>query len=445
MRGSKWPKGAATVGGPPPNAEGGSVHTPATSWRDRDLVKGDPGALDGASGAQAGDQLAAAPGRGASPGYSAAMSGQPGGAEQETRRPPVPGGAATWESGPVTKGPAEGSNPQAPGCGTGVVVGAVVEVVSSPPSSWPAASLCEAPATVLPAAIQDWQRPQEKQDPREAMAAADPRESTAAADPWEVNSGGEPLAMKAAAGAPLLPRTLQPVAPKAMQSSRQPQAMQSSRQPQAMWSSRQPWAWPTVQEPPARVAAARVPLPCWQQEVEPAPALLVAEAGTAARLPLVAEAGTAARLPLVVEAGTAARLPLVALPPPPTARLELMVLPTLLTMGLGLVALPAPPTAGLGLVAGVSAGLPSAEKTAAAVEPELHALIPPQKNRGLGFQLLPSGHRMHWLLPSGHRTHWLLPSRHRTHWLLLLILGGADGHCVPICPTARAQLCREPF
>ncbi|MGH0119002.1 UNVERIFIED_CONTAM: hypothetical protein FKN15_003551 [Acipenser sinensis] len=63
-RGSKWPKGAATVGGPPsPNAEGGSVHSPAPSWRDRDLAKGDPGALDGASGAQAGDQSAAAPGR----------------------------------------------------------------------------------------------------------------------------------------------------------------------------------------------------------------------------------------------------------------------------------------------------------------------------------------------------------------------------------------------
>ncbi|MGH0173810.1 UNVERIFIED_CONTAM: hypothetical protein FKN15_066522 [Acipenser sinensis] len=158
------------VGGPPsPNAEGVSVHSPAPSWRDRDLAKGDPGALDGASGAQAGDQSAAAPSRGASPGDSAATSGQPGGAEQETRRPPVPGGAATWESGPATKGPdmepgcpgaqAEGSNPQAPGCGTGVVVGAVVEVVSSPPppSSWPGAPLCEAPATVLPAAIQDWQ------------------------------------------------------------------------------------------------------------------------------------------------------------------------------------------------------------------------------------------------------------------------------------------------
>ncbi|MGH0143799.1 UNVERIFIED_CONTAM: hypothetical protein FKN15_063220, partial [Acipenser sinensis] len=198
MRGSKWPKGAAMVGGPPsPNAEGGSVHSPAPSWRDRDLAKGDPGALDGASGAQAGDQSAAAPGRGASLGDSAATSGQPGGAEQETRRPPVPGGAATWESGPATKGPdmepgcpgaqAEGSNPQAPGCGTGVVVGAVVEVVSSPPppSSWPAAPLCEAPATVLPAAIQDWQRPQEKQDPREATAAVDPREAMAAGDPRE--------------------------------------------------------------------------------------------------------------------------------------------------------------------------------------------------------------------------------------------------------------------
>ncbi|MGH0120751.1 UNVERIFIED_CONTAM: hypothetical protein FKN15_027117 [Acipenser sinensis] len=89
--------------------------------RDRDLAKGDPGALDGASGAQAGDQSAAAPGRGASPGDCEATSGQPGGAEQETRRPPVPGGAATWESGPATRGPdmqprclgaqVEGTNP----------------------------------------------------------------------------------------------------------------------------------------------------------------------------------------------------------------------------------------------------------------------------------------------------------------------------------------------
>ncbi|MGH0120436.1 UNVERIFIED_CONTAM: hypothetical protein FKN15_054772 [Acipenser sinensis] len=47
-------------------------------------------------------------------------------------------------------------------------------------------------------------------DPREAMAvAADPRDATAAAaGPREANSGGEPLAMEAAAGAPLLPRTL---------------------------------------------------------------------------------------------------------------------------------------------------------------------------------------------------------------------------------------------
>ncbi|MGH0115821.1 UNVERIFIED_CONTAM: hypothetical protein FKN15_054177 [Acipenser sinensis] len=160
-KGKQVAHGAAMVGGlPSPIAEGGSVHSPAPSWRDRDLAKGNQGALYGPSGAQAGDQSAAAPGRGASPGDSAATSGQPGGAKQETRRPPVPGGAATWESGPATKGPdmepgcpgaqAEGSNPQAPGCGTGVVVGAVVEVVSSPPppSSWPAAPLCEAPATV---------------------------------------------------------------------------------------------------------------------------------------------------------------------------------------------------------------------------------------------------------------------------------------------------------
>ncbi|MGH0148684.1 UNVERIFIED_CONTAM: hypothetical protein FKN15_057857 [Acipenser sinensis] len=45
-------------------------------------------------------------------------------------------------------------------------------------------------------------------DPWEATAAADPREVTAAADPREANSGGELLAMKAAAGAPLLPCTL---------------------------------------------------------------------------------------------------------------------------------------------------------------------------------------------------------------------------------------------
>ncbi|MGH0161144.1 UNVERIFIED_CONTAM: hypothetical protein FKN15_040729 [Acipenser sinensis] len=47
-------------------------------------------------------------------------------------------------------------------------------------------------------------------DPQEVMAAAaDPREViAAAADRREANSGGEPLAMEAAAGAPLLPRTL---------------------------------------------------------------------------------------------------------------------------------------------------------------------------------------------------------------------------------------------
>ncbi|MGH0183389.1 UNVERIFIED_CONTAM: hypothetical protein FKN15_011845 [Acipenser sinensis] len=116
MRGSKWPIGAAMVGGlPSPIAEGGSVHSPAPSWRDRDLATGNQGALYGPSGMQAGDQSAAAPGR-----------------------------------GPATKGPdmepgcpaaqAEGSNPQAPGYGTGVVVGAVVQVVSSPPPFFVASS-----------------------------------------------------------------------------------------------------------------------------------------------------------------------------------------------------------------------------------------------------------------------------------------------------------------
>ncbi|MGH0134648.1 UNVERIFIED_CONTAM: hypothetical protein FKN15_029246 [Acipenser sinensis] len=75
-------------------------------------------------------------------------------------------------------------------------------------------------------------------------AAADPREMTAAVDPREANSVGEPLAMKVAAGAPLLPRTLYPV-----RSNRQPQAMRRSRQPQAMWSSRQPQAMQSSRQP----------------------------------------------------------------------------------------------------------------------------------------------------------------------------------------------------
>ncbi|MGH0131572.1 UNVERIFIED_CONTAM: hypothetical protein FKN15_027657 [Acipenser sinensis] len=72
----------------------------------------------------------------------AATSGQPEGVQQETKRPPVPDGAVTWESGPATKDPdmqpgclgaqVENTNSQAPGYGTGVVVGAVVEVVSLP-------------------------------------------------------------------------------------------------------------------------------------------------------------------------------------------------------------------------------------------------------------------------------------------------------------------------
>ncbi|MGH0117742.1 UNVERIFIED_CONTAM: hypothetical protein FKN15_039038 [Acipenser sinensis] len=64
------------------------------------------------------------------------------------------------------------------------------------------------------------------------------------ADPREVNSGGEPLAIEAAAGAPLLPRTLYPVwskrQPQAMRSNRQPQVMRSGWQSQAMRSGWQP-------------------------------------------------------------------------------------------------------------------------------------------------------------------------------------------------------------
>ncbi|MGH0143383.1 UNVERIFIED_CONTAM: hypothetical protein FKN15_000235 [Acipenser sinensis] len=75
---------------------------------------GDPGAVDGASGVQAGNR--------------GVTSGLLGGTGQETKLPTVPGGAATWESGPVTRGPdmqpgclgaqVEGTNPQAPDCGS---------------------------------------------------------------------------------------------------------------------------------------------------------------------------------------------------------------------------------------------------------------------------------------------------------------------------------------
>ncbi|MGH0141713.1 UNVERIFIED_CONTAM: hypothetical protein FKN15_074403 [Acipenser sinensis] len=60
--------------------------------------------------------------------FSCAMtSGLHGGVEQGTRLKTMPGSAVTWESGPATSSPdmepgclgaqAEGSNPQAPGCG----------------------------------------------------------------------------------------------------------------------------------------------------------------------------------------------------------------------------------------------------------------------------------------------------------------------------------------
>ncbi|MGH0125727.1 UNVERIFIED_CONTAM: hypothetical protein FKN15_052841 [Acipenser sinensis] len=94
-------------------------------------------------------------------------------------------------------------------------------------------------------------------DPREVTAAAaDPPEATAAAaDPREVNSGGEPLTIEAAAGAPLLPRTLYPVwskrQPQSMRSNSQPQAMRSGWQPQAMRSGWQPQAMRSGWQPQA--------------------------------------------------------------------------------------------------------------------------------------------------------------------------------------------------
>ncbi|MGH0126222.1 UNVERIFIED_CONTAM: hypothetical protein FKN15_026821 [Acipenser sinensis] len=69
------------------------------------------------------------------------MSGSPGGAKQESGRTTVPADAATWDPGPAMGGPdtkdgclgarVKGSYPQAPDCCPGVVVGAVVEAVSS--------------------------------------------------------------------------------------------------------------------------------------------------------------------------------------------------------------------------------------------------------------------------------------------------------------------------
>ncbi|MGH0124633.1 UNVERIFIED_CONTAM: hypothetical protein FKN15_076721 [Acipenser sinensis] len=61
--------------------------------------------MDRATGAQAGDQAAAAAGRGESPCDSVVTSGSPGGAKQESGRMTVPGGAATWDPGPAMRGP----------------------------------------------------------------------------------------------------------------------------------------------------------------------------------------------------------------------------------------------------------------------------------------------------------------------------------------------------
>ncbi|MGH0192677.1 UNVERIFIED_CONTAM: hypothetical protein FKN15_020881 [Acipenser sinensis] len=74
------------------------------SW-DRGPVTRDPGGVDRATGAQAGDQAAAAAGRGESPCDSVVTSGSPGGAKQESGRTTVPGGAATWDPGPAMRGP----------------------------------------------------------------------------------------------------------------------------------------------------------------------------------------------------------------------------------------------------------------------------------------------------------------------------------------------------
>ncbi|MGH0147304.1 UNVERIFIED_CONTAM: hypothetical protein FKN15_014602 [Acipenser sinensis] len=384
------------VGGPPsPKAEGRSVHSPAPSWRDRDLAKGDPGALDGASGAQAGDQSAAAPGRGASPGDSAATSGQPGGAEQETRRPPVPGGAATWESGPATKGPdmepgcpgaqAEGSNPQAPGCGTGVV--------SSPP---PLLRLAVTPGEAGPSGGDGGNGPSGGDggngpsggdggngpsggdggngpsggdggngpsggDGGNGPSGGDGGNGPSGGDGGSGPSGGDgsssgPSGGELGRGAPVsagLPSAAKTVA------AVEPELHALVPPPKKLGFG--------LSASPLRTQDALAP--SFQAMDAPTPPSRAVDA-------LTPPSGPAARLPLVAEAGTAARFLLVVLLAPPTAGLEL-------------VALPAPPTAGFGLVAGVSAGLPSAAKTVAAVEPELHALVPPPKKLGFGLSASP--------------------------------------------------------
>ncbi|MGH0145504.1 UNVERIFIED_CONTAM: hypothetical protein FKN15_040450 [Acipenser sinensis] len=105
------------------------------------MATGDPTCVDRATGAQAGDRVAAAASRGDGLRDSAATSGSPGGAKQESGRTIVPADAATWDSGPVMGDPytkagclgerVKGFYPQAPDCCPGVVVGAVVKAVSS--------------------------------------------------------------------------------------------------------------------------------------------------------------------------------------------------------------------------------------------------------------------------------------------------------------------------
>ncbi|MGH0131257.1 UNVERIFIED_CONTAM: hypothetical protein FKN15_024404 [Acipenser sinensis] len=73
--------------------------------QDRGPVTRDPGGVDRATGAQAGDQAAAAAGRSESPCDSVVTSGSPGGAKQESGRTTVPGGAATWDPGLAMRGP----------------------------------------------------------------------------------------------------------------------------------------------------------------------------------------------------------------------------------------------------------------------------------------------------------------------------------------------------
>ncbi|MGH0148658.1 UNVERIFIED_CONTAM: hypothetical protein FKN15_044592 [Acipenser sinensis] len=74
-----------------------------------------PPSQDWLSGAQVGDRAGAAAGRVQSPVHCAAMSGPPGGAEQETSGMTVPGGTATWKSGPVTRFRHEGQVSGSPG------------------------------------------------------------------------------------------------------------------------------------------------------------------------------------------------------------------------------------------------------------------------------------------------------------------------------------------